>query len=230
VDWLRLDLAHVKRIKDRLGGTVNDVVLTVVAGAVRRFLARRGVAVDRLDYRVVVPVSVRGAADVPATNRLSAWLMRLPLDEPDPARRQAQIGAMTAGFKITKPELGPDVLRDMIELAGPLFFALSLRLSVRLAPYNLIVTNVPGPQMPLYLLGARLFEGYPVAPLFENQSLAVAILSYARQLCIGLNADWEHVPDLALFTEDLAASAAELRAAAEMDGTGSGHLSTRASG
>jgi hypothetical protein len=93
-------------------------------------------------------------------------------------------------------------------------FSLGVRLTSRLAPYNLLITNVPGPPLPLYLLGARLLGGYPVAPLFEHQGLAVAILSNDGKLFVGLNADWDLVPDLAFLIDDLAASFAELREAA----------------
>jgi WS/DGAT/MGAT family acyltransferase len=229
VDWLTLDLAEAKAIKNRLGGTVNDVILTTVAGGMRRFLNGRGVAVERVTYRVVVPVSVREAGEPSApTNRASGWLLPLPVDEPDPRRRHQRVCQLTALRKATKQALGPDALLGVVELAGPVVLSLGVRLTSRLAPYNLLITNVPGPPLPLYLLGARMLAGYPVAPLFEHQGLAVAILSNDGRLCVGLNADWDLVPDVAAVVADLAASFTELREAAMGEAPAS--AATRASG
>ena len=215
-DWLTLDLDAVKHVKNRLGGTVNDVVLSTVAGGMRRFLARREVAVDRLGYRIVVPVSVRAPEERGQTsNRASGWLLTLPVDERSPRRRHVRICQLTEQCKASKQALGPEALLDVVELAGPLVFALGVRLTSRLAPYNLIVTNVPGPQIPLYLLGAPLVAGYPVVPLFQNQGVAIAILSYLGRLFVGVNADWDLVPDVDVLVGDLGAAFDELSDAAE---------------
>src|SRR5204863_5252495 len=156
-----------------------DVCLSTVVGAMRRFLRRRAVVLDGIAYRVVVPVSVRAPEERgTASNRASGWLMCMPLDEPRAERRHASVCDLTAHRKTSKQALGPEALMDVVELAGPLVFALGVRLTARLSPYNLIVTNVPGPPVPLYLLGAPLVCGYPVVPLFENQGVAVAIFSY----------------------------------------------------
>jgi WS/DGAT/MGAT family acyltransferase len=196
---------------------VNDVVLATVAGAVRRFLRRRRVSVRGLDYRIVVPVSVRAEGERGVmTNRASAWLMPLPIGEPDPRRRLAEVRATTVRLKASKQELGPEVLGRAIEYALPGILTLGVRLTARLHPYNLIVTNVPGPQMPLYLLGAQLLAGFPQVPLFENQGLGVAISSYRGALCWGFNADWDLVPDLDVFVAAVAASFAELHHAAQV--------------
>jgi WS/DGAT/MGAT family acyltransferase len=206
----------VKQVKNALGGTVNDVLLSMVAGAMGRFLARRGVTLDGLHYRVVVPVSVRAPEERgTASNRASGWLMTLPIAERDPARRHARVCTLTEHRKTSKQALGPEALLDVVELAGPLVFALGVRLTSRLAPYNLIVTNVPGPQFALYLLGARLLAAYPLVPLFENQGVAVALCSYLGRLFVGLNADWDLVPDLDQLAADMRASFEELREAAE---------------
>jgi len=216
LDWLDLDLDAVKQVKNRLGGTVNDVVLAIVAGGMRRFLRRRGVALEGLHYRVVVPVSVRSEGERGvASNRASGWLMSLPLDERDPRRRHARIAALTEQRKSSKQALGPEALLDVVELAGPLVFALGVRLTSRLAPYNLIVTNVPGPQIPLYLLGAQMVAGYPLVPLFENQGAAIALLSYFGRLFIGVNVDWDLVPDPGDLVADLREAFAELAGVVE---------------
>ncbi len=214
--WLDIDLDAVKGVKNRLGGTVNDVGLSTVAGGMRRFLRRRGVPVETLRYRVVVPVSVRAPEERgTASNRASGWLMSLPVGESDPALRHARVCVMTAKRKSSKQALGPEALLDVVELAGPLLFAAGVRITSRLSPYNLIVTNVPGPPIPLYLLGARLLAGYPVVPLFENQGVAIAIFSYLGRLFVGVNADWDLVPDVEDLVADLREAFAELVATAE---------------
>lgn len=210
-DGLVLDLADVKAIRSRFGGTVNDVVLTTVAGAIGRFLERRGVAPGGLDYRVVVPVSVREPREESAaSNRASGWLLPLPIAERSARRRHARIMETTARLKASKQALAPESLLHVVELAGPLVFGLGVRLTARLAPYNLIVTNVQGPPVPLYLLGAPMMGGFPLAPLFEHQGLAIALFGYCGRLHFGLNADWDLLPDLADFVVDLEESFAEL--------------------
>ena len=217
-DWLTLDLAEVKAVKNRLGGTVNDVVLTTVAGAVRRFLEPRGVKVSGLDYRVVVPVSLRSEDERGVTNnRASAWLTALPVGERDPRRRLDLVRTATERLRVSKQVLGPEVLGQAAEYAFPGVFTVGIRLLARLHPYNLIVTNIAGPQVPLYLLGARLLTGFPQVPLFENQGLGVALFSYGGNLCWGFNADWDVMPDLPEFVEAVATSFEELRQAASAE-------------
>ena len=214
-DWLAIDLAEVKEVKARLGGTVNDVVLATVAGAVRRFLARRGTGVARLDFRVAIPVNVRTAEDLHQLgNRVSVWFMQLPIDERDPRRRMRRVCQMTAELKQAGHAAGTDALMKLADWAGPAVVNFGARFASRVSPYNLIITNVPGPQFPLYLLDARLLQGYPLVPLFENQGLGVALFSYDGQVCWGFNADWDLVPDLAAFVADVEASFAELQALA----------------
>ena len=214
-EWLQMDLVQIKEVKNRLGGTVNDVVLATVAGALRRFLRRRNVPLSSLDFRVAVPVNVRSAEDlhVPG-NRTSVWLTALPVGERDPRRRLAKISAITASLKRAGGAAGTDVLMRLADWTGPVGIALGVRLAERMSPYNLIVTNVPGPQFPLYLLDARLLQAYPLVPLFENQGLGIALFSYDGQLCWGLNADRDLVPDLRTLADDVVESFAELQASA----------------
>jgi diacylglycerol O-acyltransferase / wax synthase len=216
IDWRTTELARVKVVKNRFGGTVNDVVLATVAGAVRRFFKRRRVPLEGVDFRTVVPVSVRTTEERGVMrNRASAWILSLPIDERDPRRRFARVRDTTEELKRTRHALGAQILGDLAELAGSLtFLHLGVRLMQRANPYNLIVTNVPGPPVPLYLLGARLLEGYPLVPLFENQALGVALFSYGDHLFWGFNGDWDLVPDLNHFADDVEASFDELYAAA----------------
>jgi len=214
-DWLSLDLAEVKAVKARLGGTVNDVVLATVAGAVRRFLQRRRVSVRGLDFRVAAPVNMRAPGDLALGNRASVWLTELPIQERDPRRRLAKVCELTTTLKQSKQALGTDVLMQVADWGGPALVTFGARFASRVSPYNLLVTNVPGPQFPLYMLGARFLEGYPLVPLFDNQALGIALFSYAGRLCWGFNADWNLVPDVHTFVEDVEASFTELRHAAE---------------
>ncbi len=214
-DWLTLDLADVKAVKTRLGGTVNDVALASVAGGLRHFLLERGTDVGDLNLRVVVPVSVRGENERgQASNRASGWLVTLPISEPDAATRFAAVAAETRHRKATRQELGPDVLGRFAEYAMPGVLGLGVRLLSRLHPFNLIVTNVPGPQFPLYLLGARLLGGFPQVPLFENQGLGIALFSYCGSLGFGFNADRDVVPDVNRLPQHVARGFAELQALA----------------
>jgi len=214
-DWLTLDLEHVKSVRSRLGGTVNDVALATVTGGLHHFLRGRGVDVSKLDLRVVVPVSVRAENERgQASNRASGWLLDLPVHEVDPARRLATITAETAKRKAVRQELGPDVLGRVADFAIPGVVGLGVRLISRLHPYNLIVTNVPGPQFPLYLLGARLLAGFPQVPLFENQGLGIALFSYCGSLGFGFNADRDVMPDLDAFVASVAHGFVDLEHAA----------------
>lgn len=214
-DWLCLDLAEIKNIKRRLGGTVNDVLLATVAGAVRRFLRGRRVALQGMDFRAAIPVNVRAPGEEHVLgNRVSVWLAPLPIQEADPARRLAKVCRTTRELKEHKRALGTDTLIKVGEWMGPTLLGLGVRFAARVNPYNLIVTNVPGPQFPLYLLDARLLQAYPLVPLFENQGLGVALFSYDGQMCIGINADWALVPDLDDFVADVRSSFDELQVAA----------------
>ncbi len=212
-DWLTMDLAHVKDVKNRLGGTVNDVILAIVAGALRRFLERRHVHTD--DLRALVPVNLRTPSQGDAKgNHVTAWLVDLPMRERDPLRRYARIRQSTERLRSSTRAVEGDTLTGAglwaLQFAGSLVGALR--------PFNLVVTNVPGPTMSLDLLGARLAHAYPQAPLLSGQALGIALFSYAGALCWGFNADYELVPDLEHFTEDIAASFEELRLAAELLG------------
>jgi len=196
-DWTRFDLDAVKEVKNRLGGTVNDVALATVAGAVRHFLKGRGVDARGLDFRAMVPVSYRTTTErgLPG-NRVSSMVARLPLDERDPTVRYAQIVQTTHRLKDSKQALGVEVLE---EIADRGFYTLAIgftQLATRLRAYNIVVTNVPGLPVPVYYLGAKLQEAYPVVPLFTGQALGFALLSYDGGLFWGLNADWDAMPDL----------------------------------
>jgi len=214
-DFFSLDLGRVKAIKDKLGGTLNDVVLAAVSGAVRRFLLRRLVDVSSLDFRISAPVSVRTSSErgVPG-NRVSAWIIRAPVGEPDPLRRLDAIRVATRRLKESNEALGADLLSAATEWTGSTLLSLGTAFQNFGRPQNLIVTNVPGPQLRLYLVGAPLVEAYPIAPLFQNQAVIVALFSYDGRLFFGLNADSDAMPDLPDLRGDLERAFDELAAAA----------------
>jgi WS/DGAT/MGAT family acyltransferase len=196
-DWVRMDLDAVKRVKARLGGTVNDVVLAVAVGALRRFLVRRGVDPGGVDLRAMVPVSVRVAAERGALgNRVANFLADLPMREPDPAARLARITATTDALKQSGEAAAEEVFEQLGDWTTTAVVSELMRLATRLRAYNVVVSNVPGPPVPLWLLGAKLEAAYPMVPLFENQAIGFALFSYAGGLFWGLSADWDEVPDL----------------------------------
>jgi WS/DGAT/MGAT family acyltransferase len=217
-DWLTMDLEDVKDVKNQLGGSLNDVVLATVAGAVRRFLGRRRANPSELKFRVMVPVSVRSSSERGTLgNKVAAWMAELPVAESDPTRRHAAVCATTARLKTSKQALGAEILTRVTDWTPSTLLALGARLAHRGLPFNLVVTNVPGPQVPLYLLGARMVEIYPLVPLFARLGLGIALFSYAGRLHWGFNADWDVMPDLHDFVRATEESFAELHAAALAD-------------
>ncbi|HEX2484050.1 MAG TPA: wax ester/triacylglycerol synthase family O-acyltransferase, partial [Myxococcota bacterium] len=214
-DWLDMKLADVKQVKDRLGGTVNDVVLATVAGALRRFLERRRLDVDGLRLRANVPVSVRADDERGRLgNRIALWMTDLPVHEPDPLERLARVRETTARLKASRQALGAEVLAAVSDWTSSSLLSLAVRMSARGRPYNVVVTNVPGPQIPLYLLGAEIEACYPVVNLQPNQGLGIALFSYAGGLYWGFVADPDIVPDLDVIPGLVATSFAELADAA----------------
>jgi WS/DGAT/MGAT family acyltransferase len=215
-DWARFDLADVKAVKNRLGGTINDVVLACVTGAVRSFLHQRGIHVRDLDFRSMLPVNVRSGADRGTLgNRVSFLVARLPLAEKDPRRRLERVIAATQEIKGSRQVLGAEALEQISDWTHSGLFLQYARLAARTLAYNMVVTNVPGPQFPVYLLGARMLETYPLVPLFDNQGLGVALFSYDGGLFWGFNSDWDAMPDLHDFVSDVEEEFALLRKAAQ---------------
>jgi WS/DGAT/MGAT family acyltransferase len=215
IDWLATELADIKAIRNALGGTINDVVLTTVAGAVGSFLARRHASLDG-EFRTVVPVSVRGADErgMPG-NRVSLWLATLPVYERNARRRLEAVREMTAKLRAEQEERSAELVTQAADFTTTNVINLAARLINGARRFNLIVTNVPGPPVPFYLLGARMVAGYPHLPLFENQGLGVALLSYAGTLYWGIAGDWNQMPDLSEFIAALQEAFADLRAEAE---------------
>jgi diacylglycerol O-acyltransferase len=215
--WARAELADFKRIKNALGGTVNDVVLTVVSGALRGWLRSRGVKLAGLDLRALVPVSIRTEDDHgDLGNRIAAMRGPLPVYIGDPVKRLEVVRRAMDGLKESKQALGAEVISRFNDFAPPTLLAQASRLNFSTRLFNLIVTNVPGPQIPLYVLGRELQDIFPVAFLPENHALAIAIISYNGSMDFGLLGDYDAMDDIDTIATGLSESLAELLSAAEM--------------
>jgi WS/DGAT/MGAT family acyltransferase len=211
----RSELATFKRIKDSLGGTVNDVVLAVVTGALRSWLQERGVRTEGLELRALVPVSIRAANERGELgNKLAAMRGPLPVYLEDPVRRLRVVSEQMEGVKRSKQALGAEVIARFNDFAPPTLLAQASRLNFSTRLFNLIVTNVPGPQIPLYVLGRELQEAFPIAFLPENHALAVAIMSYNGNVGFGLLGDYDSMDDIEAIAAGIDASLAELEEAA----------------
>jgi WS/DGAT/MGAT family acyltransferase len=212
---VRQRLADYKEVKNALGGTVNDVVLSVVSGALAGWLRSRGIQTRGLEMRALVPVSVR-RADGRGTlgNQLTVMRGPLPVYIDDPVTRLAVVRHAMDGLKESKQAVGAATLTAVNSLAPPTVLAQASRLNFSTRLFNLLVTNVPGPQVPLYVLGRRLRDLFPVAFLPDHHALAVAIMSYDGALDYGLLADYDAMPDLAVVAEGIDRALAELLSAA----------------
>lgn len=199
----------------RLDATVNEVVLTAIAGALRRFLGRRPGSVDDAPLRVALPAQApRPAERGLLGNRASAWIVSLPTNLPDPGDRLARVRAETDRVAARPHPRGTEMLLGVADTLGGSALRLAVRLRHRLHSYNLIITSIPGPRSPRWLAGARLLEAYPHIPLFQTQALGIAVASYDGALHVGLTADWEVIPTLPELADDIETSLAELRALA----------------
>jgi WS/DGAT/MGAT family acyltransferase len=206
VRWVDSRLDDFKEIKNSLGGTVNDVVLAVVTGALQRWLRLRGVRTEGLELRALVPVSIRSDDERHQLgNRIVVMRGPLPVYCEDPVSCLDHVREAMAGVKESKQALGAEVISGLENFAPPTLLAQASRLNFSTRLFNVIVTNVPGPQFPLYLLGRELEQLVPMAFLPEDHALAIAIMSYNGRLDFGLLADYDAMPDLddlALFLED----------------------------
>jgi diacylglycerol O-acyltransferase len=216
-------LADFKAVKDAFGGTVNDVVLAVVSGALRDWLRARGVRTEGLELRALVPVSIRGEHERGALgNRIAAMRGPLPVYVEDPVARLDTVRQAMDGLKESKQAVGAEVMASVQNFAPPTILAQASRLNFSTRLFNLIVTNVPGPQFPLYVRGRELLEVAPVAFLPRDHALAIAIMSYNGQMNFGLLGDYDALPDIQDIADGIEAALAELlaRAAAESGGDG----------
>src|SRR3954447_1169654 len=209
--WVDADLAEFKEIKTKLGGTINDVVLTAVTLALGRYLRHNGHDTRDLVLKAMVPVSVRADAQRGALgNRVSNVYAPLPVGIEDPAECFAAVHTAMGDLKGSGQAVGAQVITRLGDFAPPTIMTQAARLQARQRFFNLVVTNVPGPQIPLYVLGRRMTALYPVVPLAQRQALGIAIMSYDGSLGFGLLADYDAVPDVEELAEDLQAAVADL--------------------
>ena len=219
VYWLQSELAHFKAVKNSLGGTVNDVFLAMVAGGLGRWLRTRGVDTEGLELRGLVPVSIRAEDQHHQLgNRIAAVRGPLPVYAEDPVERLRIVRESMQGVKESKQALGAEVIAGLEDFAPPTLLAMASRLNFSTRLFNLIVTNVPGPQFPLYLMGREMQEIVPVAFLPDNHALAIAAMSYNGKLDVGLLGDYDAMPDLDVLAELLEGSLRELVDAARRAG------------
>ena len=218
--YSRFPLEDFRTVKGVFGGTINDAVLAVVAGGLRHFLIARGIDPDDPEsaLQALCPVSIRDTSERTALgNRLAMLLVDLPIGEVDPALRMAAVRATVDQLKARKQAVGADFLLNLAGFAPSTLHAMVARASLRNISFNLIVTNVPGPQIPLYCQGARLVEVFPIAFLYEGQQVAVAIFSYNGTLNFGYIADGQGVPDVTVFAQCVEEGLRELVEAARWE-------------
>jgi WS/DGAT/MGAT family acyltransferase len=216
---VRVPLDDVKAVRRVYGGTVNDVVLAGVAGGLARLLESRGELRPNLTVKVMCPVSVRDETEHLALgNRVSALVVPVAVGEPDPVARLASIRAATEDLKERHQAVAAETLIGLTEYAAPTLLGLAARAAHRQVLFNLISTNVPGPQVPLYCMGAEMVEAYPMVPLARNLGLGIAILSYCGSLHLGLLADRDASPDLDVLAAGITDAFTELREHAEAHG------------
>jgi diacylglycerol O-acyltransferase len=215
VAWVRASLRDLKQVKDRLGGTVNDVVLAAVAGALGRYMRSHGHATAGLELRAMVPVSVRSADQAGSLgNQVTTMMAPLPVWCEDPVRRLRLVTEAMGDLKESKQAMGATLLTQLADFAPPTIVGQAARLQSRQRFFNLVVTNVPGPQFPLFLLGRRMLRVFPMVPLAKRQALCVGVMSYDGQVNFGLISDYDAIPDLDDLARDLEASVGELVEAA----------------
>ena len=209
-------VTDVKEIKNALRGTVNDVVLASVAGAVRRLLRRRGEAISGMSLRALMPVSTRDRSQRMAFgNQVSVFFVDLPVGERDAVRRLRKITRATRTLKRSQQAVAATALINSARWAPPTLHGLAARLLSQQRVINLVVSNVPGPQGPLYLDGARLLVAYPVMPLGPTTALSAAVTSLSGTMGFGFTGDWDAMPDIDDLARDLADEVEALKKAAQ---------------
>jgi diacylglycerol O-acyltransferase / wax synthase len=211
----QVQLADFKRVKDANGGTVNDVILAVVSGAIGRYLRARGHDTEGLELRAMVPVSIREAEEHGALgNRISAMMAPLPVWCEDPVERLHLVTEQMGDLKASGQAVGAEILTRLTDFAPTTIVSQAARLQPAQRFFNLVVTNVPGPQFPLYVLGRQMESIFPMVPLARKQALCIGIMSYNGQINFGLIGDYDAMADLDSFALDLEAATEEAIATA----------------
>lgn len=220
IAFVSTDLDQLKQVKNEHGGTVNDVVLSVVTGALGNYLRARGHDTEGLEMRAMVPVSVRAEEERGALgNRISAMMAPLPVWCEEPVRRLHLISETMGDLKGSGQAVGAEILTRLVDFAPTTIASQAARLQPAQRFFNLVVTNVPGPQFPLYVLGREMQSIFPLVPLARRQALCVGIMSYNGKVDFGLVGDYDAMADLDSFGLDLEGAIGEIVAAtATIDG------------
>jgi diacylglycerol O-acyltransferase len=217
--WVDADLAQFKAIKNALGGTLNDVVLAAVSLALGHHMRAQGYDTEGLVLKAMVPVSIRAEVERGALgNRVAAMWAPLPVGIVDPAECLAEVRLEMDDLKHSGQAVGAETLTNLAGFAPPTILSQAARLQARQRFFNVVVTNVPGPQFPLYLLGHRLQALYPVVPLARRQALGIAVMSYDGKLGFGLLADYDALPELETIARELERAIVALASAAGLGG------------
>lgn len=211
-DYCHYELPQIKTIKNQLGGKINDAMLALCAGGLRRFLMRRGDRVRDLEgFRILMPVSTRSSKAKKFGNQIALTMVPLPLHIEDVQERYQAVHESALEVKEASHQAeGVTLLEDVADASSDALLRESVRIAGALRPFNVVITNVPGPPFPLYMLGAKLKEMVPLVPLFNHQALGIALFSYNGTMTIGFGADWHAIPDLHQLVEDFGASFHEL--------------------
>ncbi|MFN8043882.1 MAG: WS/DGAT domain-containing protein, partial [Mycobacterium sp.] len=218
VAFAELDFEDIKTVKNHFGVKVNDVVMALVSGVLRQFLIDRGELPDS-SLVAMVPVSVHDRSDRPGRNQVSGMFSRLETQIDDPAERLEAIAEANDAAKEHSTAIGATLLQDWSQFAGPAVFGVAMRVYARSRltesrpVHNLVVSNVPGPQIPLYFLGAEVASMYPLGPIFHGSGLNITVMSLNGKLDVGLISCPELLPDLWDMADDFAVGMKELLAA-----------------
>ncbi len=219
VAFAQLDLEDIKTVKNHFGVKVNDVVMALVSGVLRKFLLDRG-ELPESSLVAMVPVSVHDRSDRPGRNQVSGMFSTLQTGIEDPAERLTAIAAANDVAKEHSSAIGATLLQDWSQFAGPAVFGVAMRVYARSRltesrpVHNLVVSNVPGPQIPLYFLGAEVQGMYPLGPIFHGAGLNITVMSLNGRLNVGLISCPELIPDLWDMADGFADGMGELLEAA----------------
>jgi len=209
--WAEADVDELKQIKNEHGGTLNDVILSIVAGALGKYMRARGYDTEELELRALVPVSVRADEHQGALgNRVAGMMAPLAIWCEDPVERLRLVSAAMGDLKSSGQAVGAQILTQLADFAPPTIAAQAARLQPRQRFFNLVITNIPGPQFPLYVLGREMERIVPMVPLAQRQALCVGIFSYNGRVSFGLIGDYDAMADLDSFALELEAVTEEL--------------------
>jgi diacylglycerol O-acyltransferase len=214
----KLDLEDIKTVKNHFGVKVNDVVMALVSGVLRQYLAERNALPDT-SLVATVPVSVHGKSDRPGRNQVSGMFSSLQTHIADPVERLKAIAEANSVAKQHSSAIGATLLQDWTQFAAPAVFGIAMRVYARtrlteMPVHNLVVSNVPGPQIPLYMLGCEVKAMYPLGPIFHGSGLNITVMSLNRNLDVGLISCPQLLPDLWAMADEFAIGMQELRAIA----------------